>query len=137
MNKELSALAKISSKPLEELSKEEMARLIIQIKKALLQSILDTSNLFLSISYDLKHLEKRAVTNIADTFFVTDIADIAANVSRETEKEKVKRIFKENKKKLSTMEEKLSELESEVKELLIDNRRALNALTRDNVDDNL
>ncbi len=29
MNKELSALAEISSKPLEELSKEEMARLVI------------------------------------------------------------------------------------------------------------
>jgi len=45
--------------------------------------------------------------------------------------------LEENKKRLSTMEEKLSELESEVKELLIGNRRALNVLTGDNVDDNL
>jgi len=105
------------------------------LKRALLQLISDTSNLFLSISYGLKHFVKRTVARIVDNFFTTDRADIAANVARETEKEKALRIFEKSAKKLSTMEEKLSELESEVKELLIANRRALKALVGDDRDD--
>jgi len=105
------------------------------LKRALLQLISDTSNLFLSISYGLKHFVKRTVARIVDNFFTTDRADIAANVARETEKEKALRIFEKSAKKLSIMEEKLSELESEVKELLIANRRALKALVGDDRDD--
>jgi len=105
------------------------------LKRALLQLISDTSNLFLSISYGLKHFVKRTVARIVDNFFTTDRADIAANAARETEKEKALRIFEKSAKKLSTMEEKLSELESEVKELLIANRRALKALVGDDRDD--
>jgi len=107
------------------------------LKRALLQLISDTSNLFLSISYGLKHFVKRTVARIVDNFFTTDRADIAANVARETEKEKALRIFEKSEKKLSIMEEKLSELESEVKELLIANRRALNALIGDDRDDGI
>lgn len=106
------------------------------LKRALLQLISDTSNLFLSISYGLKHFVKRTVARIVDNFFTTDRADIAANVAREREKEKALRLFEKSAKKLSTMEEKLSELESEVKELLIGNRRALKALVGDDRDDN-
>jgi len=106
-------------------------------KRALLQLISDTSNLFLSISYGLKHFVKRTVARIVDNFFTTDRADIAANVARETEKEKALRIFEKSAKKLSIMEEKLSELESEVKELLIANRRALKALIGDDRDDGI
>lgn len=106
------------------------------LKRALLQLISDTSNLFLSISYGLKHFVKRTVARIVDNFFTTDRADIAANVAREREKEKALRLFEKSAKKLSTMEEKLSELESEVKELLIANRRALKALVGDDRDDN-
>ena len=106
------------------------------LKRALLQLISDTSNLFLSISYGLKHFVKRTVNRIVDNFFTTDRADIAANVARETEKEKALKLFEKSAKKLSTMEEKLSELESEVKELLIGNRRALKALVGDDRDDN-
>ena len=51
MNEELSVLAEISSKPLGELSKEEMARLIIREKRALLQLASDTLDIFLGISY--------------------------------------------------------------------------------------
>jgi len=105
------------------------------LKRALLQLISDTSDLFLSISYGLKHFVKRTVARIVDNFFTTDRADIAANAARETEKEKALRIFEKSAKKLSTMEEKLSELESEVKELLIANRRALKALVGDDRDD--
>ncbi len=105
------------------------------LKRALLQLISDTSNLFLSISYGLKHFVKRTVARIVDNFFTTDRADIAANVARETEKEKALRLFEKSAKKLSTMEEKLSELESEVKELLIGNRRALKTLVGDDRDD--
>jgi len=105
------------------------------LKRALLQLISDTSNLFLSISYGLKHFVKRTVARIVDNFFTTDRADIAANAARETEKEKALRIFEKSAKKLSIMEEKLSELESEVKELLIANRRALKALVGDDRDD--
>jgi len=138
MNEELSVLAKISSKPLEELSKEEMARLIIREKRALLQLASDTLDIFLGISYNLEYLKKTTVSRITDTFFIPDKADIAANVAREVGLEEIlTKKLEENKKRLSTMEEKLSELESEVKELLIGNRRALNALTGDNVDDNL
>jgi len=107
------------------------------LKRALLQLISDTSNLFLSISYGLKHFVKRTVARIVDNFFTTDRADIAANVARETEKEKALRIFEKSAKKLSIMEEKLSELESEVKELLIANRRALKALVGDDRDDGI
>jgi len=107
------------------------------LKRALLQLISDTSDLFLSISYGLKHFVKRTVARIVDNFFTTDRADIAANVARETEKEKALRIFEKSAKKLSTMEEKLSELESEVKELLIANRRALKALIGDDRDDGI
>jgi len=107
------------------------------LKRALLQLISDTSNLFLSISYGLKHFVKRTVARIVDNFFTTDRADIAANVARETEKEKALRIFEKSAKKLSIMEEKLSELESEVKELLIANRRALKALIGDDRDDGI
>jgi len=107
------------------------------LKRALLQLISDTSNLFLSISYGLKHFVKRTVARIVDNFFTTDRADIAANAARETEKEKALRIFEKSAKKLSTMEEKLSELESEVKELLIANRRALKALIGDDRDDGI
>ena len=106
------------------------------LKRALLQLISDTSNLFLSISYGLKHFVKRTVARIVDNFFTTDRADIAANVAREREKEKALRLFEKSAKKLSRMEEKLSELESEVKELLIANRRALKALVGDDRDDN-
>ena len=106
------------------------------LKRALLQLISDTSNLFLSIYYGLKHFVKRTVARIVDNFFTTDRADIAANVAREREKEKALRLFEKSAKKLSTMEEKLSELESEVKELLIGNRRALKALVGDDRDDN-
>ena len=106
------------------------------LKRALLQLISDTSNLFLSISYGLKHFVKRTVARIVDNFFTTDRADIAANVAREREKEKALRLFEKSAKKLSTMEEKLSELESEVKELLIANRRALKALVGDDRDEN-
>lgn len=138
MNEELSVLAKISSKPLGELSKEEMARLIIREKRALLQLASDTLDIFLGISYNLEYLKKTTVSRITDTFFIPDKADIAANVAREVGLEEIlTKKLEENKKRLSTMEEKLSELESEVKELLIGNRRALNALTGDNVDDNL
>jgi len=59
MNEELSVLAKISSKPLEELSKEEMARLIIREKRALLQLASDTLDIFLGISYNLEYLKKQ------------------------------------------------------------------------------
>jgi len=107
------------------------------LKRALLQLISDTSNLFLSISYGLKHFVKRTVARIVDNFFTTDRADIAANAARETEKEKALRIFEKSAKKLSIMEEKLSELESEVKELLIANRRALKALIGDDRDDGI
>jgi len=107
------------------------------LKRALLQLISDTSDLFLSISYGLKHFVKRTVDRIVDNFFTTDRADIAANVERETEKEKALRIFEKSAKKLSIMEEKLSELESEVKELLIANRRALKALVGDDRDDGI
>jgi len=107
------------------------------LKRALLQLISDTSNLFLSISYGLKHFVKRTVARIVDNFFTTDRADIAANAARETEKEKALRIFEKSAKKLSIMEEKLSELESEVKELLIANRRALKALVGDDRDDGI
>jgi len=107
------------------------------LKRALLQLISDTSNLFLSISYGLKHFVKRTVARIAANFFAADRADIAANVARETEKEKALRIFEKSGKKLSIMEEKLSELESEVKELLIANRRALKALIGDDRDDGI
>jgi len=107
------------------------------LKRALLQLISDTSDLFLSISYGLKHFVKRTVARIVDNFFTTDRADIAANVARETEKEKALRIFEKSAKKLSIMEEKLSELESEVKELLIANRRALKALVGDDRDDGI
>jgi len=107
------------------------------LKRALLQLISDTSDLFLSISYGLKHFVKRTVARIVDNFFTTDRADIAANAARETEKEKALRIFEKSAKKLSTMEEKLSELESEVKELLIANRRALKALVGDDRDDGI
>jgi len=107
------------------------------LKRALLQLISDTSNMFLSISYGLKHFMKRTVARIVDNFFTTDRADIAANAARETEKEKALRIFEKSAKKLSTMEEKLSELESEVKELLIANRRALKALIGDDRDDGI
>lgn len=138
MNEELSVLAEISSKPLGELSKEEMARLIIREKRALLQLASDTLDIFLGISYNLEYLKKTTVSRITDTFFIPDKADIAANVAREVGLEEIlTKKLEENKKRLSTMEEKLSELESEVKELLIGNRRALNALTGDNVDDNL
>jgi len=107
------------------------------LKRALLQLISDTSNMFLSISYGLKHFVKRTVARIVDNFFTTDRADIAANAARETEKEKALRIFEKSAKKLSIMEEKLSELESEVKELLIANRRALKALIGDDRDDGI
>jgi len=107
------------------------------LKRALLQLISDTSDLFLSISYGLKHFVKRTVARIVDNFFTTDRADIAANAARETEKEKALRIFEKSAKKLSIMEEKLSELESEVKELLIANRRALKALIGDDRDDGI
>jgi len=107
------------------------------LKRALLQLISDTSDLFLSISYGLKHFVKRTVARIVDNFFTTDRADIAANAARETEKEKALRIFEKSAKKLSIMEEKLSELESEVKELLIANRRALKALVGDDRDDGI
>lgn len=138
MNEELSVLAEISSKPLGELSKEEMARLIIREKRALLQLASDTLDIFLGISYNLEYLKKTTVSRITDTFFIPGKADIAANVAREVGLEEIlTKKLEENKKRLSTMEEKLSELESEVKELLIGNRRALNALTGDNVDDNL
>lgn len=138
MNEELSVLAEISSKPLGELSKEEMARLIIREKRALLQLASDTLDIFLGISYNLEYLKKTTVSRITDTFFIPDKADIAANVAREVGLEEIlTKKLEENKKRLSTMEEKLSELESEVKELLIGNRRALNVLTGDNVDDNL
>lgn len=138
MNEELSVLAEISSKPLGELSKEEMARLIIREKRALLQLASDTLDIFLGISYNLEYLKKTTVSRITNTFFIPDKADIAANVAREVGLEEIlTKKLEENKKRLSTMEEKLSKLESEVKELLIGNRRALNALTGDNVDDNL
>jgi len=82
-------------------------------------------------------LVKRTVASIVDNFFTMDRAEIAANVARETEKEKALRIFEKSAKKLSIMEEKLSELESEVKELLIANRRALKALIGDDRDDGI
>lgn len=107
------------------------------LKRTLLQLISDTSNFFLSISYGLKHLVKRTVNRIIDNFFVTDRADIAANVKREVDAEEaLTKLLDKNEKRLSRVEDKLSELESEVKELLIGNRRALKALVGDDRDDN-
>jgi len=109
------------------------------LKRALLQLISDTSDFFLSISYGLKRFVKRTVNRIVDNFFTTDRADIAANMVRETDvgkKAKLKKKIDELETRVGKAEEKLSMLESEVKELLIANRRALNAHIGDDRDDN-